>query len=153
MKILMNALCCGAVLLLLSAPLAFAADKGAAKHAAKPSAFLGDAEKGAEKYKIFCITCHGEKGDGNGPAGANLTPKPGNFTDPARYAELTDQYIYEMIQEGGLAKGRSALMVPWKTSLTEEEIRNVTAYVRAFGRPAAVGKPAAKKSAAAPKSK
>jgi cytochrome c553 len=133
----------GAVHVLLAvclAGVASAADKAPkasvpkSSPAAKGSAFLGSAEKGAEKYKVFCVTCHGEKGDGNGPAGANLNPKPGNFTDAARAAELTDQYVYEMIKEGGLSKGRSALMVPWKTSLTEDDLLNVTAYVRAFSK-------------------
>jgi mono/diheme cytochrome c family protein len=119
----------------------WAADKGGPKQPPKASAFLGDAAKGAEKYKMLCVTCHGEKGDGNGPAGANLTPKPGNFTDTKRSAELTDEYVYEIIKEGGLSKNRSPLMMAWKTSLTEDELKDVTAYVRAFAKaPAKKGK-------------
>ncbi len=126
---------------LISATTLWAADKSAPKPAPKASAFLGDAAKGAEKYKMLCVTCHGEKGDGNGPAGANLTPKPGNFTDTKRSAELTDEYVYEIIKEGGLAKNRSPLMMAWKTSLTEDELKDITAYVRAFAKtPAKKGK-------------
>jgi hypothetical protein len=36
--------------------------------------------KGAEIYKANCSSCHGEKGLGDGVAGANLNPKPRNFT-------------------------------------------------------------------------
>lgn len=107
----------------------------------------GDAAKGAPKYVMFCVACHGEKGDGNGPAGAALNPKPGNFTDPANSERLTDQYVYKMIKEGGAANGRSPLMVAWNTALKEDEIRDVAAYVLKF-KPAAAPAKDAKKDAA-----
>ncbi len=36
--------------------------------------------RGAEVFKNTCSSCHGEKGGGDGPGGANLMPKPRNFT-------------------------------------------------------------------------
>ena len=30
----------------------------------------GDAVKGETHYKTLCVSCHGEKGDGNGPLAA-----------------------------------------------------------------------------------
>ncbi len=36
--------------------------------------------KGEEIFKANCSSCHGEKGLGDGVAGANLNPKPRNFT-------------------------------------------------------------------------
>ena len=35
----------------------------------------GDAVKGGEKYKIFCVACHGPTGKGDGVAAAALDPK------------------------------------------------------------------------------
>lgn len=32
--------------------------------------------KGKTAYTTNCMACHGDKGDGNGPAGAMLNPKP-----------------------------------------------------------------------------
>lgn len=32
--------------------------------------------KGKTAYSTYCVACHGDKGDGNGPAGAMLNPKP-----------------------------------------------------------------------------
>lgn len=98
----------------------------------------GDAAKGEAQYKTLCVSCHGEKGDGNGPAGAALTPKPTNFTDAANAARLTDEYTYKIIKDGGAANGRSPLMVSWSAALKDDELRNVAAYVLKF-------KPAAKK--------
>jgi cytochrome c oxidase cbb3-type subunit I/II len=40
-------------------------------------------ERGREVYLSRCVGCHGEKGDGNGPAAAFLEPRPRNFTLPA----------------------------------------------------------------------
>ena len=36
--------------------------------------------KGKSLYASKCLTCHGEKGDGMGPAGKYLNPKPRNFS-------------------------------------------------------------------------
>ena len=98
----------------------------------------GDAAKGEAQYKTMCVSCHGEKGDGAGPAGAALTPKPTNFTDAANAARLTDEYTYKVIKEGGAAAGKSSLMVAWGATMKDDELRNVAAYVLKF-------KPAAKK--------
>lgn len=35
---------------------------------------------GQEQYTLYCRPCHGEKGDGRGPAGIGLRPPPRNFT-------------------------------------------------------------------------
>ncbi len=40
-------------------------------------------EKGKTLFATTCAACHGEKGDGTGPAAAALNPKPRNFhADP-----------------------------------------------------------------------
>ena len=40
----------------------------------------GDANAGKAVYERKCIGCHGEKGDGKGPAAELLLPKPRDFT-------------------------------------------------------------------------
>lgn len=37
-------------------------------------------EKGREIFQQYCVTCHGEQGKGDGPAAANITPKPFDLT-------------------------------------------------------------------------
>jgi len=95
-------------------------------------ALKGDAAKGAEKFATLCVSCHGDKGDGNGVAAAALTPKPTNFADPANAARLTDEYVYKVIKDGGAANGRSPMMVAWSGTLKDDELRNVAAYVLKF---------------------
>lgn len=36
--------------------------------------------KGKAAFAMTCVVCHGEKGDGNGPAGAAMDPKPRDFS-------------------------------------------------------------------------
>lgn len=91
-----------------------------------------DAKKGETSYKQFCVTCHGEKGDGNGPAAASLTPKPTNFSDKAKMKTVTDAGMFDMIKKGGAAMNRSPLMAPWGGVLKDEDIQNVVAFLRTF---------------------
>jgi len=107
----------------------------------------GDAAKGAEVFKTFCASCHGDKGAGDGVAGQALNPKPQNFADPKRAAEIDDEYVYKVVGEGGQAVGKSPLMVAWKGSLTDQQVRDVAAHVRAIQKsalPPAKGKAAKK---------
>jgi high-affinity iron transporter len=154
-----------AVVVALSALTTFAqAKKPEAKVDAKaPEAkakftITGDPTKGQVKFKELCSSCHGETGKGDGPASAALNPKPANFSDPARAATNTDEYIYNMIKEGGAANGKSPLMVSWKAALSETQLMDVAAYVRSLSKgpapaadKAAEKAPAADKKAASPK--
>lgn len=103
---------------------AFAADA--------PFELKGDAVKGEAQYKTLCVSCHGEKGDGIGPAGAAITPKPTNFTDAVNAERLTDEYVYKMVKLGGQANGKSPMMVAWSGALNEQQIRDVSAFVLKF---------------------
>lgn len=117
-----------------------------------PFELKGDAVKGETQFKTLCVACHGEKGDGNGPAGAALTPKPGNFTDPANAPRLTDEWVYKMVKNGGAANGKSPLMVAWSAALNDQQIRDVSAYVLKF-KPAAAKPAEVKKDAKKPAKK
>lgn len=57
-------------------------------------------EKGKASFTTNCLLCHGEKGDGNGPAGAVMNPKPRNFaTDKFRQGDKPQQ-IFNSITKG-----------------------------------------------------
>jgi mono/diheme cytochrome c family protein len=40
----------------------------------------GDAEAGADAYAVFCATCHGAEGEGDGPTAEILTVAPPDLT-------------------------------------------------------------------------
>ncbi|MFQ5697181.1 MAG: c-type cytochrome [Myxococcota bacterium] len=90
----------------------------------------GDPIRGAALYAQYCTTCHGEKGHGDGPAAAAMKPPPADHTDPARMGALADADLYEVIQKGGVAVGKSPLMAAWGALLDDSQIRDLIAFVR-----------------------
>ena len=86
---------------------------------------------GETTYKTYCVTCHGEKGDGNGPAGAALNPKPADFNDAAFFTTRDDAHLTKVIKEGGPAVGKSPMMAPWGGVLKDEQVTELVAYINA----------------------
>jgi len=94
----------------------------------------GDAAKGKVKYQEVCAACHGATGKGDGPAAAGLPVKPRDHTDAAYMGKLTDQRIFDTIKKGGQAMGKSPLMPPWGSQLSDAQIRDLVAYIRTLAR-------------------
>lgn len=92
----------------------------------------GSPPKGKEIYAKQCAGCHGPDGKGDGPAAAAINPKPRDFTDKAYMTALKDQYLFDLIQKGGAAVGKSPFMTPAK--LKDGEIRDVIAYTRSLAK-------------------
>lgn len=63
-------------------------------------------------FSTRCAVCHGERGQGDGPGSAALTPKPRNFQDKTWQGAITDGQIDEIIKKGGAAVGKSPAMPP-----------------------------------------
>lgn len=69
----------------------------------------------AEAQKVWkdkCVTCHGDRGLGDGPGAAALDPKPRTFKDPKWQMQTDDARISKVIVEGGASVGLSANMAP-----------------------------------------
>lgn len=89
----------------------------------------GDPETGKDLYQVNCVPCHGIKGDGNGPKSYFIVPPPRNFADPDEMAKVnTEQKLIAAVTGG---KDGTA-MLSWQDILTEQQIRDVVAYVRTF---------------------
>lgn len=95
----------------------------------------GDAAKGKAIYegKGACAACHGTSGKGDGPGAAALPVKPKDHTDSASMSQLTDDYLFKIIRQGGVAVGKSPLMTGAPT-LNDEETWDVVAYVRSLSK-------------------
>jgi mono/diheme cytochrome c family protein len=105
-----------------------------------PSHAQGHAAKDpvAQAQDMFgnvCAMCHGVTGAGDGPAAANLTPKPRNYTDPAWQASVTDDQIRKTILEGGQGVGKSPMM-PGQPQLKDQPdvLDNLVKIIRGFGK-------------------
>nr|BCX00235.1 MAG: hypothetical protein KatS3mg041_0281 [Bacteroidota bacterium] len=82
--------------------------------------------KGAELYKVNCASCHGETGEGNGPAGLRLNPRPRNFrADPFKYGTSVAAL------HGTLTNGIPGTSMPAFNWLSEEERYALVHYLRA----------------------
>lgn len=82
--------------------------------------------RGGLVYANYCVTCHGINADGNGRAARLHTPRPANL----RASDKNDAYIGLIVRRGGEALGRAPGMPPWGEELTDEQIKDVTAFVR-----------------------
>jgi len=80
---------------------------------------------GKDIYMTNCVACHGEKGDGRGPASVAINgPKPRNFIEGKfKYGSTADQ-IFKTISDGV----KDSAMPSWK-SLPEEDRRAVIQYI------------------------
>jgi mono/diheme cytochrome c family protein len=85
---------------------------------------------GAKSYATYCASCHGATGDAQTPIGQALSPPPTRHDDGAYMGTLTDDYLFKVIKEGGMAVGKSPMMAPWGGSLSDEQIRAVVAFIR-----------------------
>lgn len=79
---------------------------------------------GKKVYETNCLTCHGEKGDGNGEVGKVLNPKPRDFTKEPMKQGGKPEEVFKSITEGV----KDTTMVAW-AQLSEEDRWAVTYYV------------------------
>jgi high-affinity iron transporter len=86
----------------------------------------------AAVYRQHCAGCHGDSGRGDGLQARLTFLKVPSFADPARMAQLTDDYLYTVIAKGSAALGGTSAMPGWDHILTPEQIRALVAYIRAF---------------------
>lgn len=107
----------------------------------KPAGMNAD-EQAHKMFETVCAMCHGMDGTGNGPAAANLNPKPRNYTDATWQASVTDEEIRKTILLGGQATGKSAAM-PGQPQLKDqpEVLDGLVKIIRGFhsGAPATAG--------------
>ena len=92
----------------------------------------GDIAAGEALYATYCASCHGARGEGDGPVATSLDPAPAKHSDAAYMDTLSDEHLFAVIKSGGPAVGKSPLMVPWGGTLSDEQIRDVVAFTRSL---------------------
>jgi len=95
-----------------------------------------DADRAAGKvlYEKYCSQCHGEKGDGAGPAAVHLNPRPRNFT--------TGKYKIRTTPNGTLPTtadlvhiiktGMPYSSMPSWPEFTDDQVKHLAYYVKSF---------------------
>lgn len=79
--------------------------------------------QGKKIYTSYCTSCHGETGDGNGPAAQTLNPKPANFAGTSVQKQSDGELFWK------ITEGRGA-MASFKYSLTSDQRWNLVNYLR-----------------------
>lgn len=85
-----------------------------------------DVAAGKRIYLELCKACHGL--DGKGAGAMKFTPPAADLTSSQVQAKL-DSGLYKSIHDGRA----NTAMGAWTHALSDEEIRDVLAYVRTFG--------------------
>ena len=79
----------------------------------------------------LCATCHGADGHGSWRATVFLI-RPGDLADVARMGGHTDQYLFDIVKNGGAPLGRPG-MPAFGGSLGDDDLRALVAYLRTLG--------------------
>ena len=82
-------------------------------------------KRGEVVFKTNCILCHGIKADGKGRAAKLYNPPPADLT----HSDKNNDYKELIIRLGGKAMGRSEVMPPWGSQLSDQEITDLVAYL------------------------
>ena len=89
------------------------------------AALAGDAKA---LYEKDCTKCHGADGKGDTKMGKKSGVK--DYTDPKVQAEMKDEAMTKAIKEG-IKKDDKTLMKAF-SDLSDEQVKGLVAYVRAF---------------------
>jgi len=90
-----------------------------------PKGLVGDAAKGKQFFNNNCATCHGVKGNGEGPRAFFNYPKPRNFLTPESHALFNRPTLFRSITNGK----PGTVMPAWGKVLSDQEIANVAEHV------------------------
>lgn len=90
-----------------------------------PKNLKGNVQAGQAFYMKNCFTCHGVKGDGNGPRSYFIAPRPRNFT-----SEQSRQTYNRPVLFGAISNGKRGTVMPaWGKVLSEQQIADVAEFV------------------------
>ena len=79
----------------------------------------------------YCADCHGYDGKAEVIV-MHMDEPPHDQTDVGYMQKLNDQFLYLAICKGGEAIGKSLVMPGWGDLLTDQEIRDLIAWIRTF---------------------
>ena len=94
-----------------------------------------DVEAGKQIFATHCATCHGDGGKGDGPSATAFATKAFDLTDGRLLNALPDEFLIDVVRDGGPAHGLAPTMPPFNRTLSEAQIQQVVAFVRTLAQP------------------
>ena len=95
-----------------------------------PEFGIASVGRGKVIYKEYCSQCHGATGKGDGPGASGLDPKPAIHANMP-FDKLPMEYLYNVINHGGPAIGKSPNMPYWNLTIGQQGVADVIAYLKA----------------------
>jgi mono/diheme cytochrome c family protein len=93
----------------------------------------GDPRNGRELYAEKCVLCHGSSGEGWDWAKKVAKP-PVPVPDLALVApKQSDQFLFDIVKDGGEAVGKTRFMPPFGFQLSDQEVWDLVAHMRSLG--------------------
>jgi mono/diheme cytochrome c family protein len=93
-------------------------------------------QRGYELRKAYCARCHDQESTAEQVSNYdNLAVKPHAFRDGDTYNKLSDADLTAIINHGGPALNRSALMPSYGATLTKADTQALIAYIRLVSEP------------------
>jgi len=92
-------------------------------------------EEGRAIYALVCVICHGEAGNGEGVATDQFMVTPVRHDDGAYMNQLSNDYLFEIIRDGGTAVWKSPDMKPWSEFYSDDQIWSLVSYIRGLAHP------------------
>ncbi len=87
-------------------------------------------ETARDNYNTYCVQCHGVRGNGMGVNIRDMSVQPRDHADARTMSARSDADLFKVIKEGGLSISKSALMPPWGSTFTDDEIHGLVQYLR-----------------------
>ncbi len=86
--------------------------------------------QGEKIYALYCVTCHGAKGDGQGPAAPAMVPPPRNFHDAkSAWTSGSDpQSIFQSISKGT----PGTAMMGFESALSESQRWQLVRFIQSL---------------------
>jgi mono/diheme cytochrome c family protein len=81
--------------------------------------------RGGGTFRAYCVLCHGAEGRGDGKGAPLYAPRPANLV----LSPYNDIYKEQIIRGGGQSMGRSEFMPMFNSELSNEQIRDLVAYL------------------------
>ena len=113
-----------------------------------PEPSSGNPDRGSFLFAAYCASCHGDSGQGDGPMAPRLmrdfNVKPADLTQVGWQKSHNDEQLLQVIRHGVRSGHRQAFMPAWSSTLDNQQTKDIAAFVRELGNPAATGyRPAA----------
>lgn len=92
-------------------------------------------DQGKRLFYQHCVWCHADATPAGPSNRSNVQPEPPLLNDQAALSQKNDAALEQMIAMGGSALGKSAMMPAYGSALTQNDIRDLVAYMRKIASP------------------